>query len=232
MRKNKMMRIASALLVAVLLTTCAISGTFAKYVTKKTSNDVARVAKWGVEITAATDTMFDKEYYKKGSTTDLAVKTDISYGDKNLVAPGTEGKLTDMTLSGTPEVAVSVTYVATVKLTGWTINTSEDYFPIVFTLEDKTYGVAGNGTLDYEYADSAALAAGLKSAIEGLAKEYPVNTDLSTVATDAPTLTWAWAFEPAAGNTYHTNEKDTKLGDLATLPEISIIIETTVSQID
>ena len=231
MRKNKMMRLASALLVAVLLTTCAISGTFAKYVTEGTSTDTARVAKWGVVITAATDTMFDKEY--DGDVyTDLAVKTDVAYGDNNLVAPGTTGSLTDMTLSGKPEVAVSVTYEATVTFTGWTINSTEDYFPIVFTLEGKTYGVEGNGTLDYKFADSAALAAGLKTAIEALAKEYDVNTDLSTVATNAPTLSWAWAFEPAAGNTYHTNEKDTKLGDLATLPEISIIIETTVSQID
>ena len=50
MRKNKMMRAASALLVAVLLTTSTISGTFAKYVTQDSAKDVARVAKWGVEL--------------------------------------------------------------------------------------------------------------------------------------------------------------------------------------
>ena len=46
MKKNKMMRIASALLVAVILTTCAISGTFAKYVTSTPGSDSARVAKF------------------------------------------------------------------------------------------------------------------------------------------------------------------------------------------
>ena len=44
MKKNKMMRIASVLLVAVILTTCAISGTFAKYVTSGNGSDNARVA--------------------------------------------------------------------------------------------------------------------------------------------------------------------------------------------
>ena len=52
MRNNRMMRAASALLVAVLLTTSTISGTFAKYVTEKEVSDTARVAKWGVEIDA------------------------------------------------------------------------------------------------------------------------------------------------------------------------------------
>ena len=49
MKKNVMMRVASALLVAVLMTTCAISGTFAKYTTTASGKDAARVANWGFE---------------------------------------------------------------------------------------------------------------------------------------------------------------------------------------
>ena len=45
MKKNRMMRVASALLVAVLLTTCAISGTFAKYITAEDATDSAAQAK-------------------------------------------------------------------------------------------------------------------------------------------------------------------------------------------
>ena len=52
MKKNKMMRLASGLLVAVLITTSTISGTFAKYVTTADAKDEARVAKFGVVITA------------------------------------------------------------------------------------------------------------------------------------------------------------------------------------
>ena len=47
MKKNMMMRIASVLLVAVLLSTCAISGTFAKYTSQASGTDSARVAYWG-----------------------------------------------------------------------------------------------------------------------------------------------------------------------------------------
>ena len=44
MKTNKMMRIASVLLVAVLLTTCVISGTFAKYTTTVSATSTANVA--------------------------------------------------------------------------------------------------------------------------------------------------------------------------------------------
>ena len=47
MKKNRAMRLAALLLVAVLMSTCGISGTFAKYVTEVSSEDSARVAYWG-----------------------------------------------------------------------------------------------------------------------------------------------------------------------------------------
>jgi len=47
------MRIASVLLVAALISTCAISGTFAKYVTEDSAYDSARVAKFGVTVLAS-----------------------------------------------------------------------------------------------------------------------------------------------------------------------------------
>lgn len=53
MKKNKMMRLASCLLVAILLTTSVISGTFAKYTTSSTGTDSARVATWGFQDTAS-----------------------------------------------------------------------------------------------------------------------------------------------------------------------------------
>ena len=62
MRKNRMMRAASALLVAVLMTTCTISGTFAKYVTEASGGDTARVAQWGVSVSAQTDEVFGEKY--------------------------------------------------------------------------------------------------------------------------------------------------------------------------
>lgn len=121
MKKNKIMRLAGVLLIAVMLSTCIISGTFAKYVTSDNVNDSARVAKFGV-IVNGSGSLFAKSYYsaeeseanrpgdtKKDSNpwTELTVETS---NDDKLVAPGTmndEG----MTISviGTPEVDVRVT---------------------------------------------------------------------------------------------------------------------------
>ena len=82
MKKNNVMRIASALLVAVLLTTCAISGTFAKYTTTYTGNASARVAKWGfTDSTAVEFDLFLNDY-------DGVV---VGTGDDLVIAPGTEG---------------------------------------------------------------------------------------------------------------------------------------------
>ncbi len=115
MKKNKMLRIASVLLVAVLISTCAISGTFAKYVTKASGEDVARVAKWGVLVTldgeafaeeyAADDSTYKPAY--ADSSSKVTVQTSVE-GEK-LVAPGTGSEGLTATLTGTPEVAVRYT---------------------------------------------------------------------------------------------------------------------------
>ena len=109
--KNKMMRIASILLVAALITTCAISGTFAKYVTRVEGTDSARVAKWGVLLTVNADGTFadkyaaeDESYLEAGG--EFSVES--ANGDK-VVAPGTSSKLAKTqlkaTVKGAPEVA-------------------------------------------------------------------------------------------------------------------------------
>ena len=113
MIKNKMMRIASVLLVAVLLSTCAISGTFAKYVTSDNVADEARVAKWGVAVTA-TGSRFAGEYNADTTglkdSTDTAIALSVKTSDSNkLVAPGTKNDSgMAFSITGTPEVAVNV----------------------------------------------------------------------------------------------------------------------------
>lgn len=93
MKKNKMMRVASALLVAVLLTTCAISGTFAKYVTQATGSDSARVAKWDIKLEgAAMVNTFDFNLFNTVmDTSDGNAENDIKTNDGSIIAPGTKG---------------------------------------------------------------------------------------------------------------------------------------------
>jgi flagellin-like hook-associated protein FlgL len=127
MKKNVMMRLACFLLVAVLISTSAISGTYAKYVTKDTAMDSARVAKWGVQIDAA-GTTFAEAYDAKAegndpaadkTSTAVTVRSDLTHGSiNNLVAPGTNGKMAEIGVSKNRlESALSANEVTQINIT-------------------------------------------------------------------------------------------------------------------
>ena len=91
MKKNMMMRIASVLLVAVLLSTCVIGGTFAKYATEATGTATATVATWNIDLNDTdmntfTFNLFDtlKDSDKTNDETDVDT-------DAKVIAPGTSG---------------------------------------------------------------------------------------------------------------------------------------------
>lgn len=220
MKKNKMMRIASALLVLCLLTTCVISGTFAKYVTSADGSDSARVAKFGVSV-AVSGSTFAKEYATDNAdVAGVIAKSVVSSADDNVVAPGTSGKMVDVVITGTPEVAVNVSYVAAITLTGWEAKDGSYYCPLEITVGSKTF--KGN-----DYDDAAAFAAAVKAEIEASSANYAANTDLSTAA--IPAVSWAWAFN---GN---DDVKDTYLGDQAAADNaatVELSVTATVTQID
>lgn len=220
MKKNKMMRLASFLLIAVLLTTCAISGTFAKYVTSGNGSDTARVAKFGVTVTGTADT-FKETYAKDDSSFTLAANTVVSTED--VVAPGTSGSMAAFTITGTPEVAVRVKFEGTLELGDkWADSASAYYCPIEVTVGDTTF--KGN---DYASVDLFENAVNAK--IATYSTDYAAGKDLSTIGADAPEISWAWAFE---GN---DDAKDTYLGDQAAegnAATISLDVTATVTQID
>ena len=220
MKKNKMMRIASVLLVAVILTTCAISGTFAKYVTSGNGSDNARVAKFGVTITGTADT-FKETYAKNDTGFTLAANSVVSTED--VLAPGTSGSMAAFTITGTPEVAVRVAFAGTLELGDkWEDEGNAYYCPIEVTVGDATF----KGT---SYASADEFEAAVNAKIATYSKDYAAGTDLSTIGADAPEISWAWAFE---GN---DDAKDTYLGDQAAVgnaAEISLAVTATVTQID
>ncbi len=206
MKKNKMLRIASAVMMATLLSTCVISGTFAKYTTSYEAKDTARVAAWGVEITATGDTFASAYDNVVAGSAELAV-----------IAPGTEGNFVAFTIAGTPEVAVSVTYDATIEIKGWDIESSF-YCPIVFTV--------GNEEIKQDETNNTAeaLAAAVVAAIEAYTQEtIAAGAGLSTAT--APSVKWAWAYDG-------DDVKDTALGNLETAPTIVVTVTATVTQID
>ena len=218
MKKNVMMRVASALLVAVLMTTCAISGTFAKYTTSGTAEDSARVAKWGVTVTASGEEVFTEKYADVAGDDGTKVVSTV-----DVVAPGTKGSLASIAISGTPEVAVKVTYDAELTLAGWTTDGADVYCPIVFTVNGTDYQITVG------IVDTAALEEAVEKAIEDYSKEYAANTDLSTVAGDTLTVSWRWDY------TGNDDAKDTILGDRAAddnAATIELTVKTIVTQID
>ena len=139
MKKNKMMRIASVLLVAVLLSTCAISGTFAKFTTSANlESDKATVATWSIKVAGSdivptgsaqtvTVDLFKTAYEltadgKVGDTEDAQIKT-----AGNIIAPGCGGKL-QFTVENASDVdatyAIDFTYTGSIPLQFSTNNTT------------------------------------------------------------------------------------------------------------
>ena len=228
MKKNKMMRLASVLLVAVLMSTCAISGTFAKYVTKGTATSKARVAKFGVKV-AAEGALFSTTYATKNEAdiAEIGANSVISSDDKNVVAPGTSGSLTETMITGKPEVAVRVTNEATVTLNDKWIVDGNFYCPIEITVNGVKVDTS-------TCTDKDTFATAVANAINAVSAEYKAGTDLSNV-TDGLSISWAWPFYVDEA----TDRKDTALGDAAAgIPDgaqaatISINVTTTVTQID
>lgn len=233
MKKNRMMRLASILLVATLMSTCTISGTFAKYVTSAEGTDSARVAKWGVGIVAQAQT-FSTTYAKDDGSFTLAANSVVST-DK-VVAPGTKGDMSTIALAGIPEVACRVSYVGTLDINDkWVDKDSNFYCPIVITVKttdadhnpvDKTFDGA-------TYASATLFENAVNEYITAYTKDYVAGTNLAEQGADNLAISWAWPFTTGDAN----DVKDTFLGDaaaadVANAGTISLTVKTTVTQID
>ena len=223
MKKNKMMRLASCLLVAVMLTTSVISGTFAKYVTTATDFDQARVAKWGVTVSVASKEAFAVNYLEANANTPTTATDGISVKSSNtedVLAPGTKGTLATYEITGTPEVDVKIVTDQALTLTNWTVD-GADYCPLVFTVGTKEIKMD-----DSNITTVAALKAAVEAEVAALATEegkvIKAGTDLST---NQLTIGWEW---PISVN----DAKDTKLGDAATKATIHFTSTVTVEQVD
>lgn len=232
LKNNRTMRAAVLLLALVLITSCFVGGTFAKYVTSGDAADLARVAKWGVTVTAhGTGDVFAKEYAGIAGQDNTVVADD---GKTNVVAPGTKKEnATLVTLSGKPEVAVNVTYSADhFGLTGnWQSDDNGTFYcPLIITVGDRVIKCAA-------LQNAEAVATAVKDAVAACSATYGPNTDLSAVANGGLKISWEWPFEET-DNPGQTDAKDTYLGNQAAtatgldIPAIHIPVTATVTQID
>ena len=233
--KNKTMRVAALLLALTLMTSCFVGGTFAKYTTGEQGSDFARVAKWGVEVEVESFNLFAADYAteidaNKGIFTNNYTVSSATSDRDDVMAPGTSGTFANIAITGTPEVAVDVSVVATVTVSDNWIVDGDFYCPIVFTIgSTKISGLDCTDADDFEGK--------IKKAIDDFSKKYDPNTDLTSIDANFD-ISWAWAFEgstDAEDLTYgQTDVKDTKLGNQAVAGDLSITVgvKITVEQVD
>ena len=235
-KKNWTMRAAVLMLALVLITSCFVGGTFAKYVTSKSGTDSARVAKFGVTVTANGD-VFAKEYDTDDQTVVGTIAKSVISTDK-VVAPGTEsnGDFVAATVAGTPEVAVRVSYkldTATLQLENWKDGDGKFYCPLVFKVKTPDGNTVISGM---EFQTAEAMKAALVNAVAAYTKDYAPGTDLSGMAADTLAISWEWPFETGTdADKPANNVKDTFLGDEAAAGRaatVSLTLATTVTQID
>lgn len=222
MKNNKIMRCASALLAVALLSTCAISGTFAKYVTSTTGGDNARVAYWGFDQAATTTIdLFDESY---GSTVKSSGEVD---GFKNVIAPGTQKTATFAfgytNYTDDKITAPEVTYNFTVnpEITGsyekldanesfkWTLQKDNEAPTKYNTVADllaaiKKLSGDASGTKQYNYGE--------------LPESFTSSDEVYTIG-------WEWAFGS-------NDEADTALGNANALENLTFKITITAEQVD
>ena len=218
MKTNKMMRIASILLVAVLLSICVISGTFAKYTTSVSSDDSARVAYWGFQRTNSIniEDLFDAAY-------DLGTGETVKFEDgDDVIAPGTTSSATfafayDETNAQAPEVA----YTFTVSVEGSECAQSiQDNANIQWKLDNGAWGTWE------QLLDSIKLLSGeADGSVDYMPGQLP---DAFTTADNVHTVSWQWLI----GDSDAANDADTAMGNAGTLAEVELVITITATQID
>ena len=209
MKKMKFMRIAAVMLILCLASTCAISGTFAKYTTEASAYDSARVAKWGLGTVAEMDIT---DLFQTAYTGDNGMAA-----AQDAIAPGTTNSADFKFVANnvTPEVA----YRITVDVSGSQISNG------IKNNSAITWKLDGGADLDWD---------GLMAAIKALSgdasgvKEYAAGTAIPAGLNTAHTISWNWNFE----NGTTGNATDTDLGNDAVANTVQVSIRIVAEQID
>lgn len=246
------MRAAAFMGGAVLLASCVISGTLAKYVTNASGTGTGVAAKWNVQLngepmtgTNLTFHLFEGAGLKQNS----AVARDK-------IAPGTQGQL-EITIANESEVDANVE----MYFTQTTTNGNGSSIPILYSLDNQHWTAAkttdGEQKISFKYegADMAALAGADWTTTEDSANAY---TTISTknalnyvnkgAAGDGPaavdsksfTLYWKWDYESASTDSTVKDaydQNDTNIGtaaanaaDPANVPNVVLTAHLTAVQ--
>lgn len=201
------------LLALVLMTSSAVSYTYAEYARGSDMADNARAGIWGVNVDVTGSAFATKyESNKTYSGIDVSVKSSTT---EDILAPGSTGTFTGINCTGTPEVSVQVEIDANLQLSNW-VASGNYYCPLVITVNDVDY-------YGMNYSSSADFEAAVEGAIEKASATYPPNTNLAEVVDLNGNYHWYWDF----GQDDATNAKDTALQGKA---EVALSVKCTVYQ--
>lgn len=213
MKKNRVMRFASVILILTLLSTSVISGTFAKYVTKEEGTDTGRVATWGfvsdyaegeVEITDLFMTAYDQNVL----------------GTADVIAPGTTNSASFAFKYAGQEAAPEVAYTFAVSVEGSTIDADIENNPnIQWKLDNGDWGEWDDLMTDIKTLSGDA--SGTKTYAAGQLPEGFADGANHTIA-------WRWVFSTSDAQ----DIDDTEMGNKAALDEVTVKITVTATQID
>lgn len=117
MKNNKTVKFMALVLFVTILAIILVSGTYAKYTTSATGSDTATVAKWSIklgdeDIAKSTEKTFSIDLFSTITNTDGSEEKNVKKTDGTLIAPGTMGSFTLLSLKNESEVNAkySVTY--------------------------------------------------------------------------------------------------------------------------
>lgn len=117
MKNNKTVKFMALVLFVTILAIILVSGTYAKYTTSATGSDTATVAKWSIklgneDIAKSTEKTFTIDLFSTTTNTDGSEEKNVKKTDGSLIAPGTMGSFTLLSLKNESEVNAkySVTY--------------------------------------------------------------------------------------------------------------------------
>lgn len=212
------------MLVATLITTSIISGTFAKYTTSVSGQDSARVATWGVtETSIDLDNLFKTAYQNNGkNTVESSDATDV-------IAPGTTGNATfDFTYNGS-EDAPEVAYKFTVDTEGSKIADDLKSNPnIEWQLDDN----GAWGTWDQLMTNIKSLSGDPSGTKEYAPNQLPDAFNMKGANTHK--VSWRWKFETKNAEVVDAKQDatDTKLGNKAELDKVTVKVTLKAEQID
>ena len=202
----KSMKIAVVLLALVLVTSCIVGATFAKYTSVGQGSDSVTVAKWtfnvgSTDITAVDEAAFTFNLFDTiVDTVDGNTDAEVAEG---VIAPGTKGSF-DLVLTNASQVDAQYALDYTVTNTAG--------LPIEFCVDGTTW--------TSDLADVAASAA------------TQLDYQGGTTNTKTITVQWRWAFETGANDDAKAANNILDTADGVATPTLTVAVQVTATQVD